>query len=144
MQRHLKTIYGGLTMRAIEKNIIREIQFGNNNQIEKNFSCRDRLKKEGCNQYKIYLWDSLIFCHSVKTNKNYFCFHGYMTNTTKGRINAFITGLSGACAGIYQKNYQLFYTEKNGNDIAKIDSKKYYEIQSDGTIEAIENIFDYL
>ena len=131
-------------MRTIEKNIIREIQFGNNNQIEKNFSCRDRLKKEGYNQYKIYLWDSLIFGHSAKTNKNYFCFHGYMTNTTKGRINAFITGLFGACAGIYQKNYQLFYTVKNGNYIAKIDSKKYYEIQPDGTIKAIENIFDYL
>ena len=90
-------------MRAVEKNIIREIQFGSNNQVEKNFSCRDRLKKEGYNQYKIYLWDSLIFYHSAKTNKNYFSFCGYMTNTTKGRINAFITGLSGACAGIYQK-----------------------------------------
>ena len=131
-------------MREIEKTIIREVQFGNNNLIEKNFSCRDRLKKEGYNQYKIYLWDSLIFCHSAKTNKSYFCFHGYMTNTTKGRINAFITGLSEACAGIYQKNYQLFYTVKNGNYIAKIDSHKYYEIQTDGTVKAIDNIFDYL
>ena len=131
-------------MREIEKTIIREVQFGNNNQVEKNFSCRDLLRKEGYNQYKIYLWDSLIFCHSAKTNKSYFCFHGYMTNTTKGRINAFINGLSEACAVIYQKNYHLFYVVKNGNYIAKIDSKKYYEIQTDGTIKAIENIFDYL
>ena len=131
-------------MREIEKTIIREVQFGNNNQVEKNFSCRDRLKKEGYNQYKIYLWDSLIFCHSAKTNKNYFCFHGYMTNTTKGRINAFINGLSEARAVIYQKNCHLFYVVKNGNYTAEIDSKKYYEIQTDGTIKAIENIFDYL
>ena len=131
-------------MREIEKTIIREVQFGNNNQVEKNFSCRDRLRKEGYNQYKIYLWDSLIFCHSAKTNKSYFCFHGYMTNTTKGRINAFIKGLSCAFASIYQKNHQLFYTAKNGDYIAKIDSEKYYEIQTDGTIKAIENIFDCL
>ena len=131
-------------MREIEKTIIREVQFGNNNQVEKNFSCRDRLRKEGYNQYKIYLWDSLIFCHSAKTNKSYFCFHGYMTNTTKGRINAFINGLSEARAVIYQKNYHLFYATRNGNYIAEIDSKKYYEIQTDGTVKAIENIFNYL
>ena len=131
-------------MREIEKTIIREIQFGNNNQVEKKFSCRDLLRKEGYNQYKLYLWDSLIFCHSAKTNKNYFCFHGYMTNTTKGRINAFINGLSGACTVIYKKNDHLFNTSKNGNYIAEIDSKKYYEIQTDRTIKAIENIYDYL
>lgn len=130
-------------MRTIEKKMINEIQFGNN-QIVKNFSCRDRLKKEGYNQYKIYLWDSLIFFHSAKTNKSYFCFHGYMTNTTKGRINAFIAGLSEVCASIYQKNYQLFYTAKNGNYIVKIDTKKYYEIQPDGTIKAMKSLFHCL
>ena len=70
-------------MRTIEENIIREIQFGSSNQLEKNFSIRDTVIKEGYNQYKIYLWNSLIFAKSAKTNKYYFCFHGYMTTTTK-------------------------------------------------------------
>lgn len=131
-------------MREIEKTIIREIQFGNNNQIEKNFSCRDRLKKEGYNQYKIYLWDSLIFCHSAKTNKFYFSFAGYSTNTTKSRINSFLQGVAGCgCCGISQKNFELVFSSPAETKV--IDSSKWYEIDNiNKTISEIENINDVL
>ena len=34
---------------------------------------------------------------------------GWMTNTTKSRLNALITFVRGGCYGIYQKNFQWFY-----------------------------------
>ena len=68
-----------------------------------------------------------------------------MTTTTKSRINAFISGLSGACgAGIYQKNYELYFSSKKEHYIHKIDSEKWYEIENDSTIQEVENISDFI
>ena len=129
-------------MRTVEKNIIREIQYGDN-ELNKNFSCRDRLEKTDYNQFKFYLWNNLIFYKSAKTNKYYFCMHGWESKTTKSRINAFLSGLVGKEAHIYTKNQQLFYSADGAYSI-KINASERYEIQNNGSLKKIENIMNVL
>ena len=76
-------------MREIVKTMFRELEFGHDNTMDKMFSVRDRIVKEGYNQYRYYLWGSNIFTKKAD-NTIEFSFCGYMTNTTKDRISAFM------------------------------------------------------
>ena len=42
---------------------------------------------------------------------------GWITNTTKSRLNALITFVLGGLYGIYQKNYQWYYRIPDGDDM---------------------------
>lgn len=128
-------------MREIEKEIIREIHFGHKYIMGKNFSIRDRLERDGYNEYKIFLWDSLIFFHSAKTNKSYFSFNGYATHTTLSRINAYIASLSPIPTGrIFKRDYQLYFKADKDSKAIKVASSSWYEIEKNATIEEIANI----
>lgn len=123
-------------MRVIEKNIISFIRNSWNNQgerINKIFSVRDYAEVTE-NAVRVFLWGSLIFSIDKKTSVCFFCFHGYMTNTTKNRINCLLTAFS--TGGISQKNWELYYISNSGKYIAKVDSTKKYKVEN-GKIESI-------
>ena len=110
-------------MRVVEQNILREIEFGHNNQLDKCFSVRDRLKRNGYNAYQYFLWEHNIFTKNVNSVEFSFCGHG--SNTTKQRINAFLQHeIYGTY--IYRKNW-IHYLHFNEADI-KLDEYKTYKI----------------
>ena len=111
-------------MREIVKTMFREIEFGSN-IFDKMFSCRDRLKREGYNQYKYYLWGSNIF-NKRADGKIEFSFCGYQTSTTKNRISDFLWHEINYHCTLRQKNYQMYLII--GDSKIKIDSDKRYEI----------------
>lgn len=45
-------------------------------------------------------------------------FAGWQTPTTKERLNGLVTYLVAPAAGFYQKNFQLYYRDGNGNNRA--------------------------
>lgn len=112
-------------MRVVVENMLREIEFGHNNLIEKSFSCRDRIKREGYNQYKYYLWDSNIFTKKAD-NTIEFSFCGYRTQTTKNRISDFMQYEVRFPCYIYQKNYIEYL--KIGDSVIELDIHKRYSI----------------
>lgn len=122
-------------MRVVEKNIISFIRnnWGVRERVNKTFSVRDYAEVTE-NAVRVFLWGSLIFSIDKKSNTCFFCFHCYATNTTKGRINSLLSAFS--TGGIYQKNWELFYTSHNGNYIANVDSTKQYKV-IEGRIESI-------
>lgn len=127
-------------MRTIEKQIISYLR--NNGFLDypkldnvKNLSMRDSVDisiKEKC----VYLWGHCIFTLD-KENNIKFSFQGWQTSTTKGRINALLLAFSSCSAGIYQKNYQLFFSSSAG--VFPIDSDKIYTIKN-GKPEEVESI----
>lgn len=131
-------------MRTIEEKICDAINYSGSSYKLKHLSMRDSIQLEGYNQFKYYLWDSMIFCRSAKTNKFYFSFAGYSTNTTKSRINSLLQGVAGCGrCGISQKNFELVFSSPAETKI--IDSSKWYEIDNiNKTISEIENINDIL
>lgn len=132
-------------MRTVEKNIINEILYGYcNGQKNINFSCRDRVVKNDSGDFKVYLWENLIFWKLSETNKYYFWMHGWNSQTTKNRINAFISGLAGKDAHIYTKDQQLYYSSNNVNYHIKIDASKCYEIQGNGELKEVKNTMNVL
>lgn len=119
-KRHLR----GSDMRAIEKNIIRDIEFGNGykgSHKTVNYSVRDAVQYQGYNQYHYYLWNSNIFS-KMANSTIVFSFQNYGTNTTKQRINVFLNKYN--CGYVYQKNYVLYY-HNNVTDL-KLDLSKAY------------------
>jgi len=110
-------------MRVIEKNILREVEFGHNNQLQKHFSQRDFLQREGYNAWKYFLWGHNIFTKNVDSVDFSMC--GYSSNTTKSRLNAFLNEYIPGCR-ISQKNLTQFLTlDKN---TIEIDTCKKYRI----------------
>jgi len=67
---------------------------------------------------RVYLHDNCIaeysYCKGLKLSINH-C--GWITNTTKSRLNALITFVLGGLYGIYQKNYQWYYRIPDGDDM---------------------------
>ena len=100
---HLKTIYGGFKMRAIEEKIIQTLN-GSNGEGLKNLSCRDRVEVDG-NTKKYYLWNSLLYWNDAE-NVYYFSARGYSTQTTKSRLNQILGSFFNA--SITQKNWGWF------------------------------------
>lgn len=96
---------------------------------EKKFSVRDKVLNVSARKAFFYLWDSQIFI--VNKNAVYFNFNGYMTNTTKSRINAYLSAFSSGY--VCQKNFTLYY---NGN--IELDSDAVYKVEN----EKIEK-YDY-
>lgn len=92
---------------------------------EKKFSVRDKVLNVSAQKAFFYLWDSQIFI--VNKNAVYFNFNGYMTNTTKSRINAYLSAFSSGY--VCQKNYALYY---NGD--IELDSDAVYKVEN-GKIE---------
>ena len=110
--------------------------------ILKHLSIRDIINFTG-NDYitkvRYRLWGNTVLKYTYK-NELIFSFCGYMTNTTKSRLNAILFYLSNISlvydfGGFFQKNYELFWQTKNG--IAKkIDaSKKYRFVLSDDSVD---------
>ena len=127
MQGTIKTIYGGLSMRAIEKNIIQVLEElkDSNYMAWDNFSLsvRDSIYKDRETiQYK--LWNNIIFEYNRKKNTYYFSFCGYSTNTTKSRLNAIFSYFN--LGGFYQKNYVIYWN--NGSTSIEVDINKKYKI----------------
>ena len=93
-------VQGGFKMKAVEEKIIQTLR-GNNGV--KQLSCRDSVEVDGGTR-KYYLWDNLLFWNS----ENAYCFsgRGWLSRTTKSRLNALLNSFSGAV--IYQKNYKWF------------------------------------
>ena len=124
-------------MRVIEKQLINEARdFFNyfDSTESKNLSVRDRIEKyyfkdSGNKRFEYKLWDSSVFIID-RINGIYsvaFCFHGYMTNTTKSRINAFLWEYL-KCS-VSQKNYELYLNDSNGNK-TKINVCDFYQIDN--------------
>ena len=127
MLRHLKTIYGGFKMRAIEKNIIQvleELKDANYMAWDIfSISVRDSIYKDRKTiQYK--LWNNIIFEYNRKENTYYFSFCGYSTNTTKSRLNAIFNYFN--LGGFYHKNYVIYWN--NGSTKIEVDINKKYKI----------------
>ena len=96
---------------------------------EKKFSVRDKVLNVSAKKAFFYLWDSQIFI--VYKNAVYFNFCGYRTNTTKSRINAYLSAFSSGY--VCQKNYTLYY-----NGVTEIDYTLLYKVEN-GKIE----LYDY-
>ena len=108
-------------MREIEKNILYEVEFGNNNKLQ--ISPRDFIQCEGHNVWNYFLWGHNIFTKNVESIDFSMC--GYATNTTKSRLNAFLSEYIPECR-IRQKNGAQFLTlDKN---TIELDVYKKYRI----------------
>ena len=101
----------------------------------KGLSLRDSVTLEK-KQKRVYLWGHCIFTLD-KENNIKFSFQGWQTFTTKGRIDALLSAFSSCSAGIYQKDYQLFFVSSAGK--FPIDSDKIYTIKN-GKPEEVESI----
>lgn len=112
-------------MREIVKRMFSEIEFGHDNMIDKQFSIRDRIVREGYNQYRYYLWGSNIFTKKADGTIE-FSFCGYMTNTTKDRIHDFMHHEVHFPCSVYQKDYQMHLLI--GDSVIDIDICKRYSI----------------
>lgn len=116
-------------MRAIETKIIDWVKAHESGEFRP--SMRDYVKGTGKGIYYFRLWDSLIFVKME--NAVFFSFCGYGTQTTKNRINAFLSAFS--TGYVRQKNYAMFY-----NDF-ELELDKIYRV-ADGKIEQVDwNIF---
>lgn len=130
-------------MRTIEQKIIKTFNECINDQdmTKKTFnlSCRDTVIKSK-NLVAFELWGSRLFWYDCETKSFYFCFCGYSTNTTKSRLKAILQHFN--FGGFYQKNWDIFWTNKN-NNIKVATSKTYKIIVSSGVIdiEAIKESF---
>ena len=128
-------------MRKIEKQIVEFLRDSDflsdsaNCGKSKDLSLRDSVTLEKT-QKRVYLWGHCIFTLD-KENSIRFSFQGWQTSTTKGRIDALLSAFSSCSAGIYQKNYQLFFASSEG--VFPIDSDKIYKIRN-GKPEEVESI----
>lgn len=125
-------------MREIEKTMIREI-FSNAGQWKKSFSCRDSVECKGYNTFNYYLWENNIF--SKDSTGIEFSFCGWSSQTTKNRLNAFLSSFwnEGTAPQIRQVNFNMVLKLKgkecktdNSNFTFfkeyKIDESKRYRI----------------
>ncbi len=112
-------------MREIVKRMFSEIEFGHDNMIDKQFSIRDRIVREGYNQYRYYLWGSNIFTKKADGTIE-FSFCGYMTDTTKNRIRDFMCHEVHFSCSVYQKDWQIYLMI--GDSDIEIDTHKRYSI----------------
>lgn len=90
----------------------------------KTFSVRDYVEVTE-KEINYYLWSSKIVSIDKKTKNMCFSFCGYMTNTTKARINAFLSALGKGHS--FQKNYKIYWTD--GKLKVLIDTEKRYFIK---------------
>ena len=76
----------------------------------------DPSKGEDRKDMRVYLHGNWIaeYTQDGQLNINH-C--GWITNTTKSRLNALITFVLGGLYGIYQKNYQWYYRIPDGDDM---------------------------
>ena len=126
-------------MRTIEKRIInylRNSDFLDYPKLDnsKNLSMRDSVDISSNKKY-VSLWGHCIFTLDKENNVK-FSFQGWQTNTTKGRVDALLSAF--CSAGVYQKNYQLFFSSSVGE--FPIDCCKTYTVK-DGKPEEVESIF---
>lgn len=112
-------------MRVVVENMFREIEFGHNNMIDKSFSVRDRLKREGYNQYRYYLWDSNIFTKRADGIIE-FSFCNWSTQTTKERISNFLWHETNFKCYVHQKDFNMYLTI--GDSEILLDTSKTYTI----------------
>ena len=113
-------------MRAIEATITsycKESLF-DSRITNRSFSIRDLVEVTE-KEVNYYLWTSKIISIDKKTKSMCFSFCGYMTNTTKARINAFLSAFGNGY--IFQKNYTLYWTD--GKLKVLIDTEKRYYIK---------------
>ena len=89
-------------MRAIEEKIIETLN-GCNGEGVKKLSCRDCAEVNGSTK-KYYLWDNLIFWND--DGIYYFSGRGWITVTTRSRLNALLHNFFNA--SITQKNWCWF------------------------------------
>ena len=107
-------------MRIIEEKTIKALNGGNG---VKNLSCRDRVEADGSIK-KYYLWNNLLFWNDVE-NIYYFSARGYISQTTKSRLNQILGSFFGA--NIYQKNWEWFL-DWNGKKFP-IDSSSVFMLK---------------
>lgn len=113
-------------MRAIEATITDycKTRLCDSRITDKSFSTRDLVEVTE-KEVNYYLWSSKIVSIDKKTKSMCFSFCGYMTSTTKARINAFLSAFGNGC--IFQKNYTLYWTD--GKLKVLIDTEKRYSIK---------------
>ena len=96
-----------------------------NDYFTKSFSCRDSVKiAHGV--ATMYLHGHAIFTINFKNNTVLFSFCGWQTNTTKSRINAFLSAF--AVGYVKQKNYNLIFV-CNGTETA-INAYNQFEVEN--------------
>ena len=116
--------------RKIEKKIINYLRDSDflsgsaNCGKSKNLSMRDSVAISSDKKY-VSLWGHCIFTVDRKGNVK-FSFQGWQTNTTKSRIDALLSAF--CSAGIYQKNYQLFFSSAAGE--FPIEPDKIYTVKN--------------
>ena len=107
-------------MRVIERQMIQAI-------IErKNFKkSNTEVIKDGDFMY-IYLHDNLIAKYGLndKWGQLFISHCNWLTNTTKSRLNALISFLTGS-HGIYQKNFRWYLVTPNHNDLDITDNSNF-------------------
>jgi hypothetical protein len=131
-----KQFIGGFIMRKIEKQIINTVKQLNGTEQTVRLSARDLIIARG-NTVDVYLWGNKIatieFCKGSVLSVA-FCFCGYLTNTTKSRLNAILTELL---------PYPVFCRFKSGTiqclngQVNEIDPEKWYKISADNILSAI-------
>lgn len=124
-------------MKLIEKQLINYlknsdcIDFSKNLSFTKSLSARDFVAISSDSK-AYFLWGSCVFLLD-KENNIKFSFCGFQTQTTKSRINAFLSAFSfsssSSSAKIYQKNGQLFFISSAGK--FPIDCNKIYAIRNE-------------
>ena len=116
----LSILYLLSVMRVIERQMIQAI-------IErKNFKkANTEVIKDGDFMY-IYLHDNLIAKYGLNDNwGQLFISHcNWLTNTTKSRLNALISFLTGS-HGIYQKNFRWYLVTPNQYDLDITDNSSF-------------------
>lgn len=75
----------------------------------------------------VALWQNAIILR--QNGDFYFTFAGWMTNTTKSRINNILHYFIPSFSGVSQKNFELYYKNE------KIDVSAVYLVKQDGMIE---------
>ena len=119
-QSSLFILYLLSVMRVIERQMIQAI-------IErKNFKkSNTEVIKDGDFMY-IYLHDNLIAKYGLndKWGQLFISHCNWLTNTTKSRLNALISFLTGS-HGIYQKNFRWYLVTPNHNDLDITDNSSF-------------------
>ena len=118
--------------RKIEEKIINYLRDSENCGKSKNLSPRDSVGiAKGSGSGYVCLWGHRIFTVDRKGNVK-FSFQGWQTSTTKSRIDALLSAF--CSAGIYQKNYRLFFSSSVGE--FPIDCCKIYTVKNGKPEEA--------
>ena len=74
------------------------------------------LDTDSASEMRVHLHGNHIASYT-DDGRLYINHQGWITNTTKSRLNALITFVLGGLYGIYQKNYQWYYRIPDGDDM---------------------------